>query len=97
MEPKKYNEFKVDIIGGKPDMSSKRATKRGFVMIDDHTAAINNQFAKQNRLYYELAEPEVIDEEFEQLKAKADDLGVKYSKTISKENLQKKIETYQNQ
>lgn len=97
MNPKKYNEYRVDIVGGKPDYSTKRLTKRGFVMIDENTAEINNRYTKQNRLFYELAEPDQKDDELEALKKQADELGIKYAKSISKENLQKKIETYQNE
>lgn len=94
MTPKKYNEFRVDIVGGRPDFSTKRLTKRGFVMIDERTAEINNQYTKQNKLFYELAEVVVDDPELELLKKEADELGVKYAKSISAENLKKKIETY---
>ena len=101
MKPKIYNEFKVDIVGGKPDLSTKRLTKRGTVSIHEHEAEINNRQVVRTKLYYIEAEiqPEKqtvnaeIDPEFEALKKEADELGIRYNKNISKEKLQVKIDT----
>ena len=96
MKPKKFNEFKVDVIGGKVDYNSKRLTARGSVVIHEHEAEINNSRTRSTKLFYELAETEPEqDLELAAAKAKADEFGIKYSPKISLENLKTKIETYQ--
>ena len=98
MKPKKYNEFKVTLTiqrNGKFEITSKTPTARGHVSIHEHEAELNNRNVKRSHLWYELAEiEEPKNQRLAELKEQADELGIKYPKNISAENLEKKIETY---
>jgi hypothetical protein len=99
MKPKKYNEFRVSLTihrDGSYTIDSKTPTKRGVVSIHEHEAKLNNKYVTRTKLYYELAaeEQEAEDPKLIEAKAEADRLGIKYNKSISLENLLKKIETY---
>jgi len=94
MNPKRYKEFKVVIEkDGKGGFKivEKFPTKRGHVSIHEHEAEINNKQVSRSKLWYELDENQPADAEKAALMKEADELGIKYPKSIGVEKLREKI------
>ena len=97
MNPKKYNEFRVDVDWtdkNNPKPINKTQTKRGTVSIHDHEAELNNSYFTKTRLWYDLAEEPKVEKS--DVRKQADELGIKYSAQISDEKLQIKIDEFLN-
>ena len=59
-QPMRYLEYKVTYKGG--EIVDKQLTERGHVVIDKHTAQVQNAKSRQTKLLYELDEKKAKEE-----------------------------------